>query len=181
MQFPRINRDNGGGAGPGGPRPSGLGAFYAKSGVQAQRSPQRPIGNRPMATGAQPNLRGGMGRPMGMPPMMPYGQGFPQPQSQMGMFPRVSSSIGAPVTPPAAMGAHPVMGSMMNMQAQLMQKRRANMALKRRAVQQQQLKQQQQMPGDEPKMGIQPYNPGGRGDFPQQQQQEVDSQLLNCG
>ena len=48
-----------------------------------------------------------------------------------------------PQQPQTQMGANPMMGAMINMQAQLMRKRQANMMLKQKAMQQQQ--QQQRM------------------------------------
>ena len=117
----------------GGRSQGGLGAFYAANGLgqhSQQSSPQRAglggFGSAPS------NLMGYQQQ-----------QQYPRSSSMPGQppyFPNVMPQ--QPQQPQTQMGANPMMGAMMNMQAQLMRKRQANMMLKQKAMQQQQQQQQ---------------------------------------
>ena len=130
MQFPRINQNSGAGADL---EPSGLAAFYARAGVKGPAVQQGPRNSVALGIDAQNNARGFIRGSIGTPSMQDWKV---LPQSQMGAFPHIAPTMGAPGAPvgpssPSPAFAHqPLMSSMMNMQAQMMQKRRANIALK---------------------------------------------------
>lgn len=149
---------------------SGLGAFYAANGLSGQQQQSSPQGG---SLGGFGDLGNGIGyqqrhftsqnvpgRPVSFPAVRP---GMPSTQQ-----PQLSSQQGA-VHPQAQMGANPLVGAMMNMQVQMMHKRQANMMLKQRALQQQQMQRMQVGQKQEGvQMGMRPLVPRGGAVAPRQ-------------